>query len=184
MNDPAYLVGRLLAEVDRLHSYYALCVSDKEQMRQLLGNSTMAVALEQPRRALELLGQRILPYQAWAYSFSRGKYKDEQKNKDAKIVSEILWELGKISAELAKRTVPEENVASLPNREGHESRPPAKNLLDAKDYAWMEVSAAAKAQMLLGYLARPSKENQGTLAGQGETAQTLPGFDKEEQETA
>jgi hypothetical protein len=167
----------LLAQVDRLHSYYALYVSGKESMPQLLGNSTMSIALEQPRRAFELLGQRILPYQAWAYSFSRGKHADDQKGKDARVVSGILWELGQISVELAERSIPEENVALLPSREGHESRPPAKHLLDAKDYAWMEVSAAAKAQMLLGYLARPRARP--AQEGHAATGQKLPDFEDE-----
>jgi hypothetical protein len=173
MKDSAYLIGKLLAQVDRLHSYYALHVSGKEKMTQLLGNSLMPVALEQPRQAFELLGQRILPYQAWAMSFSRGKYADQQKQKDANAVGGILWELGQIAGELALRTVPEENVAALPVREGHESRPPAKSLLDAKDYAWMSVGSAAKAQMLLGYLSRPPKK---TDDGKSDGGDALPGF--------
>jgi hypothetical protein len=174
MKEPAYLIGRLLAQVDRLHSYYALHVSGKGQMTQLLGNSLMPVALERPCEAFELLGQRILPYQAWAMSFSRGRYADKQKQEDANAVGSIVWELGQIASELAQRIIPEENIATLPVREGHESRPPAKQLLDAKDYAWMSVGSAAKAQMLLGYLARPPKK---TPDGKPDIAGVLPGFD-------
>ena len=46
MKEPAYLIGRFLAQFDRLHAYYARHVSGKEDgLRQLLGNSLMATAL-------------------------------------------------------------------------------------------------------------------------------------------
>ena len=52
MKEPAYLIGRFLAQLDRLHAYYAKHVSGKEDgLRQLLGNSIMATALESPLRA-------------------------------------------------------------------------------------------------------------------------------------
>ena len=40
MKEPAYLIGRFLAQLDCLHAYYAKHVSGKEAgLRQLLGNS-------------------------------------------------------------------------------------------------------------------------------------------------
>ncbi len=177
MKEPAYLIGRMLSLVDSLHSYYAKRVSGKDQLPQLLGNSLMAVALEQPQRAFELLGQRILPYQAWAYSFQRGKdtFPEPDKRADAEAVGKILGALGKIAAELAEQTIPAENLANLPVRDGHEKHPPAKHLLDAAPHAWEGVrSSAAKSQMLLGYLARsPKKTSDGKSGG----ADALPAFD-------
>ena len=175
MKEPAYLMGRFLAQLDRLHAYYAKYVSGKDDgLRQLLGNSLMSTALESPLRALELAGQRMLPYQAWSYSFARGrKSKDalgaapdetaRATNNDKWEVHRTLEDLGCIAEELSNRGIPEANRATLPMRQGHEAQSPTKPVLDltdtlkANDRAWMHSDAAAKAQMLLGYLARPER---------------------------
>jgi hypothetical protein len=175
MKEPAYLIGRFLAQLDRLHAYYAKHVSGKEEgLRQLLGNSLMSVALESPLRAFELAGQRMLPYQAWGHSFAQGRklkdalgaVADEAKatNSDKWEVHRVLEDLGIIAEELSERGIPEANRAHPPERVGHEAKPPTRPILDLKDTltannrAWMHADSAAKAQMLLGYLARPEKE--------------------------
>jgi hypothetical protein len=175
MKEPAYLIGRFLAQLDRLHAHYAKHVSGKEDgLRQLLGNSLMSTALESPLRAFELAGQRMLPYQAWGHSFAQGRKSkdalgassDESKiaNSDKWEVHRILQELGQIAEELSDSGVPETNRAELPTRVGHEAKLPTKSILDladtlkANDRAWMHADSAAKAQMLLGYLARPARE--------------------------
>jgi hypothetical protein len=62
---------------------------------------------------------------------------------------------------------------------GNENKPPAKYLLDAAPYAWAEVkSSSAKAQMLLGYLARPLKKNEKDLH-ESDLNDQLPGFSGE-----
>jgi hypothetical protein len=66
MNSPAFWVGRLLRLADRLHMKYCEYVRKNSFPPQLIGNALMVMALEQPVKALELLSQRILPYQAWA----------------------------------------------------------------------------------------------------------------------
>jgi hypothetical protein len=174
VKEPAYLVGRFLAELDLLHAYYAKHVSGKDDgLRQLLGNSLMATALENPLRSLELAGQRMLPYQAWGYSFARGRKLKEAlgaasveaiaTNSDRWDVHRILEELGAIAEELSNCAVPEGNRAGLPTRAGHEAKAPTRPVLDlaetlrANDRAWMHSDAAAKAQMLLGYLARSAR---------------------------
>ena len=59
MKETACLIGRFLAQLDRLHAYCAKYVSGKDEgLRQLLGNSLMSVALESPLRAFELAGLR------------------------------------------------------------------------------------------------------------------------------
>lgn len=168
MKEPAYLIGRFLAQLDRLHAYYAKHVSGKEDgLRQLLGNSTMATALESPLRAFELAGQRMLPYQAWGHSFAQGRKSkdalgaasDERKatNSDRWEVHRVLEDLGRIAEELSDCGIPEANSSGLPARVGHEAKPPTKPILDladtlmANDRAWMHSDSAAKAQMLLGY---------------------------------
>jgi hypothetical protein len=194
MKEPAYLIGRFLAQLDRLHGYYAKHVSGKEDgLRQLLGNSLMATALESPLRAFELAGQRMLPYQAWGRSFAQGRQSKDAlgtASDDAKFANSDKWEvhrvledLGQIAEALSDLAIPETNRAVLPAREGHESKAPAKQLLDltdtlkAKDRAWMHADSAAKAQMLLGYLARPEREN-STTNPKSENTPKPPDFDE------
>jgi hypothetical protein len=195
MKEPAYLIGRFLAQLDRLHAYYAKHVSGKEDgLRQLLGNSIMATALESPLRAFELAGQRMLPYQAWGHSFAQGRKSkdalgaapDEAKatNSDKWEVHRVLEDLGRIAEDLSDCGIPEANRAGLPARVGHEAKPPTKPILDladtlkANDRAWMHSDSAAKAQMLLGYLARPARQ-EVAAAGATKTpaSPTPPDFD-------
>jgi hypothetical protein len=195
MKEPAYLIGRFLAQLDRLHGYYAKHVSGKEDgLRQLLGNSLMSTALESPLRAFELAGQRMLPYQAWGHSFAQGRKSkdalgaasDEFKaiNRDKWEVHRILQELGQVAKELSDCGIPETNRAGLPDRVGHEAKLPTKPVLDlvdtlkANDRAWMHADSAAKAQMLLGYLARPVREQTAAAgAAKMETPPIAPDFE-------
>lgn len=189
MKETAFLIGRFLAQLDRLHGYYAKYVSGKDEgLRQLLGNSLMAVALESPLHAFQLAGQRMLPYQAWAEQFSRARnsFKEEQRRKDAGFVGAILWDLGRIAEDLSERGIPETARDCLPQRQGHEAKPPTKPILDladtlnAHDRAWMHAGSAAKAQMLLGYLARPPKK-EATAPGAVASGESpgLPDFNDE-----
>lgn len=199
MKEPAYLIGRFLAQLDRLHAYYAKHVSGKEDgLRQLLGNSLMSTALERPLRAFELAGQRMLPYQAWGHSFAQGRKSKEvlgaaspeakATNNDRWEVHRVIEDLGRIAEELSDWVIPEANRAGLPTRVGHESKPPTKPLLDladtltANDRAWMHSDSPAKAQMLLGYLARPPREETpGAGAGKTTVTPPPPDFDSTDQ---
>ncbi|OGV85171.1 MAG: hypothetical protein A2340_05285 [Lentisphaerae bacterium RIFOXYB12_FULL_60_10] len=173
VNEPAFLIGRMLSLTDSLHSYYAKNVSKKTEMPQLLGNSLMSVAMERPQDAFVLLGQRILPYQAWAYSYSRGKAED------AETVGKILGAMSKVASKLAEMQVPEEIGQSCATREGSEGRKPAKDVLDASPHVPQMTTQAAKAQMLLGYLARggsAKSKDCRAAAGEGDAF----GFDNEQ----
>jgi hypothetical protein len=97
MQSVAYLVGRLLSSVDKLHYKYSEIVRKEKEPKQLLGNSLMGVALENPVQALSLLGDRILPYQAWAKGYSK---------EDAGLVKYFLKQCGEISASLGKMQLP------------------------------------------------------------------------------
>ena len=72
MKSPAYLIGRLFSVADQLHDKYCKYVSSKDSDKrpQLLGNALMAIALEHPVQALAMFSQRMLPYQAWAKTYS------------------------------------------------------------------------------------------------------------------
>lgn len=172
VNEPAFLIGRMLSMTDSLHSYYAKHVSKKTDLPQLLGNSLMSVAMERPQDAFVLLGQRILPYQAWAYSYSRGQ------GEDAETVGRILGAMSKVATKLAETFVPEEIGQSCGPYEGSEGKNPAKDLLDAKPHVPQMATQAAKAQMLLGYLARggSAKSADSKTAGEGDAF----GFDNEQ----
>jgi len=97
MKSASYAIGRILSMVDQLHALYAEEVR-KGMPNQLLGNSLMATALERPQTALDLLAQRILPYQAWARI---------AKGEKAGLARWFLEELGELSAQIKECGVPE-----------------------------------------------------------------------------
>ncbi len=93
MNSTAYLVGRFLSLADDLHLKYCQHVRKGSIPPQLVGNALMPTALETPEKALSILSQRILPYQAWAKTLSG----DEQ---DVGLVKYFLKQIGEISNRL------------------------------------------------------------------------------------
>jgi hypothetical protein len=103
-----------------------------------------------------------------------GVASDEVKktNSDRWEVNRILEELGRVTEELSECGVPEGNRTAPSTRIGDEAKPPAKPILDladtlkAEDRAWMHSDSPAKAQMLLGYLARPAREDPRAAAGE------------------
>jgi hypothetical protein len=79
MKDSIYQVGRLLAISDSLHFHYCKWVRTSAEKRdrhevdapnELLGNALFSSALDDPKRALARLAERIKPYQGWAKSYS------------------------------------------------------------------------------------------------------------------
>jgi hypothetical protein len=79
MKEPSYQVGRLLAIADGLHFQYCKWVRTPDKKRQqgkvdapgeLLGNAIFASALDDPKRALARLAERIKTYQGWARTYS------------------------------------------------------------------------------------------------------------------
>ncbi len=116
MHSATFLVGRLLALADTLHMEYCRHVRKNETPPQLIGNSLMATAMDNPVRGLARLQERLTVYQAWANTV---------QGENVALAKWSLGQMGNISNQLA--------AVVLPNR--------------ADD--------ADKAQMLLGYLARP-----------------------------
>ncbi len=92
MRQAPFLVGRALNLADELHYRYCTHVRKKSYPPQLVGNALMATAMETPVRALALLGQRILPYQAWARTW---------QGEDAGLVRFFLNELRGVCDDLA-----------------------------------------------------------------------------------
>jgi len=97
MKSPAYLIGRLLSVADQLHDKYCKYVRNDSRPPQLLGNALMAIALEHPEQALAMFSQRMLPYQAWARTYS-----DPNPDKEAGLVHFFLNEWGAICSQLAE----------------------------------------------------------------------------------
>ena len=123
MTASPYLVGRLLSLADQLHYHYCQHVRKGQVPPQLMGNALMTTALEEPKKALALYSNRILPYQAWARTSS---------GDEAALARYFLGELGNVCSEMEQ--------AALPDR----------------------CADSDKAQMLIGYLARPAKSESGT----------------------
>jgi hypothetical protein len=93
MKSPAYLIGRLLNVADQLHDKYCKYVRNDSRPPQLLGNALMAIALEHPKQALAIFSQRMLPYQAWARTYS-------DPDKEAGLIHFFLNEWGAICSQL------------------------------------------------------------------------------------
>jgi hypothetical protein len=98
MKGPPFLVGRLLSLADQLHVQYCHGVRKGQVPPQLVGNALMATALEQPTKAIAILSQRILPYQAWA--------KTVQGGDEVRLAKFLLGELGRVSAQLKDIALP------------------------------------------------------------------------------
>jgi hypothetical protein len=98
MKGPPFLVGRLLSLADQLHLQYCQGVRKGQVPPQLVGNALMTTALEQPTKAVAMLSQRILPYQAWARTVQGGD--------EVRLAKYFLGELGRVSAELKDIELP------------------------------------------------------------------------------
>jgi hypothetical protein len=117
MNSNAYLIGRLLSLADEFHRFYCDHERGGKRPPQLIGNSLMPTALENPAMGLARLAERLPLYQKVASA----KLRDEA---------------GAIERAIDK--------AALRSHS--------------------QCSDADKAQMLLGYLARPDLETSVTTA--------------------
>ncbi len=91
MESRDYLLGQFLQYADLLHKLY--CVRERKGLipPQLIGNAAIPMALQSPRRALQVLGNRMPVYLAWA-----DRYQDE----DAGLAKWSRRELGRLSAAL------------------------------------------------------------------------------------
>jgi hypothetical protein len=89
MNELAFQIGRILSLVDTLHREYSKVVRG-DIPNQLLGNSMMKTALDNPQKALARLNQRLLVYKAWV----------DKGGEDAKLARWAVSEMGKITSGL------------------------------------------------------------------------------------
>ena len=97
MNNPPYLVGRMLKIADELHAVYCKEVRKNSLPPQLLGNALMVSALDSPTQALSQLALRIAPYLGWARTNSTDS---------AGLSRYFLKEFGMIEEKLRDATLP------------------------------------------------------------------------------
>src|ERR1019366_3470204 len=91
MESRDYLLGQFLQLADILHKLY--CVHERKGSipPQLIGNAAISMALQSPRRAIQVLGNRMPVYIAWA---------DRDQGDDAGLAKWCRKELGRLSTVL------------------------------------------------------------------------------------
>jgi hypothetical protein len=65
MQDSVFAIGKMLALADDIHRSYCVIVRDGSLPPSLLGNSLLSTAMENPSRALAILGDRLKIYIGW-----------------------------------------------------------------------------------------------------------------------
>ena len=65
MQDSVFLVGKMLALADDIHRSYCEVVRGGSLPPSLLGNSLLSTAMENPTRAVAVLGDRLKIYIGW-----------------------------------------------------------------------------------------------------------------------
>lgn len=99
MQQPSFLVGKMLKIADEIHELYCKDVRGSAMPGQLIGNSMMTAALDSPVQALAQLGLRIKPYYGWAQT---------NKNEKTAGLSRYLIKLcGETAEELSKHELPQ-----------------------------------------------------------------------------
>src|ERR1017187_3922730 len=91
MESRDYLLGQFLQLADLLHKLY--CVYERKGAipPQLIGNAAISMALHRPRRAIQVLGNRMAGYIAWA---------ERYQGEGAGLAKWCRRELGRLSAQL------------------------------------------------------------------------------------
>ena len=146
MNERDYLLGQLLQFADRLHIVYCYGVRGGQVPPQLIGNSLMDQAGQNPAKALAILQQRLPVYERYAtqllHSAEPVLYGPEEKDKEkvrlARLKHKAWKQAGWIKATLARLSAEVHRLGLEP------------------------VSGPqGQAELLLGYLAAPGKDENG-----------------------
>ena len=99
MNERDFLLGQFLQFADRLHIFYCEGVRDGQVPPQLIGNAHISMAMQSPRRALNVLAERMPVYLAYAKQAAYGKQSKESGG-EIKRAKWIERRLGEISQKL------------------------------------------------------------------------------------
>jgi len=131
MQNSVFAVGKMLALADDIHRSYCEVVRDGGIPPSLLGNSLLSTAMENPARAITMLGDRLRIYIGWVKTAQEPQGTDEKEEKKL------------IAIRTARKRLDQYGLmAELVARQG----------LPAK------MDDLAKAHLMLGYLAS-TKEN-------------------------
>jgi hypothetical protein len=132
VNEPAYLVGKLLAMMDELHRCYCVVVRDGDIPNSLIGNGLLRRAADSPTLALSDLCERSPIYIGWAKTATI----TEKINENNKIAVHSARKVLRLAQPLS------EQLHGAPNLE-------------------KELSAAGKAHLFLGYLSPVLGKDEG-----------------------
>lgn len=97
MKDTFFHIGRFLSLIDTLHFEYCKNVRGGSIPPQLLGNSHLQIALDNPVSAIDLLSRRISVYQAWTR---------KEQGEQVKLARWAVGELGKVSDLITNKDLP------------------------------------------------------------------------------
>jgi len=134
-----YLLGQFLQCADELHLLYCEHVRGGSVPPQLIGNAAMPMALENPAKAVEVLGARVPVYFAWLTQKASAKVRPADDGVTQRKFSDMN--------DAEKSTL---RAKSISRRLGELSAE-LKGKLDTP------VSLTGRAELLLGYLAREPK---------------------------
>jgi len=81
MQSSAFSVGKMLALADDIHRSYCQVVRDGSIPPSLLGNSLLSTAMENPARAIAVLGDRLKIYIGWAKTAKEPQEMDKEAEK-------------------------------------------------------------------------------------------------------
>ena len=143
MNERDYLLGQLLQFADRLHIVYCHGVRGGQVPLQLIGNSLMDQAGQNPAKALAILQQRLPVYERYATQLLNSPepavYGADDRKEEARLgrLKHKAWEqAGWIKAMLAKFCQEVHRLGLEPT-----------------------AGPQGQAELLLGYLAAPAKRD-------------------------
>jgi len=129
MQNSAFAVGKMLALADDIHRSYCEVVREGNIPPNLLGNSLLSTAMENPSRAITILGDRLKVYISWAKTAKEPQGTDKETEKIAiRTARKRLDQYGPVAELIATQGLP------------------------------VKMDDVAKAHLMLGYLAS-TKEN-------------------------
>jgi hypothetical protein len=132
VNEPPYLVGKLLAMMDELHRCYCMVVRDRHMPNSLIGNGLLRRATDSPALALNDLCERSPIYIGWAKT-----------------------------AEITDNMSKENEIAIKSARKVLRLAQPLSEQLHGDPNLEKELSATGKAHLFLGYLSPVLGKDEG-----------------------
>jgi hypothetical protein len=160
MKDAGYNIGRLLSLADCLHTEYCRHVRKGDIPNQLLGNTILRIALDDPINGLARLSERIVVYKAWV-DRTHGEASKAKNRLDAK--SKPSSEVAKVDTERSETTKDEKKDFRLAWWAKKQIGMVSEQLSEVKIPD--STDDVLKAQILLGYLAHTESKQENKNQG-------------------